>query len=189
MLNNGIKQWRWAAAMAAALSAGAATAGEQRVYGWLEMATIEPWGVAVKAKLDSGALTSSMHAENIEEFIKDGEEWVRFTVDVEDEYKDKEVSKTFEMPIKRNLKLRGAGGVDHRPVVLMKVCLGDTVYEEQFSLRNREKMNYPVLLGRRTIQSLGLIDVSTNFLHKPRCDKDSEVIEYAKKEYDEDIGI
>lgn len=162
---------------------------DDRVYGWLEMATIEPWGVAVKAKLDSGALTSSMHAANIEEFKRDGEEWVRFTVDVEDEYEDKDVEKTFELPVHRNLKLRGAGGVDHRPVVLMKICLRDTVYEEQFSLRNREDMNYPVLLGRRTIQSLGLLDVSRNFLHKPNCDESSKVMEYANKEYDEDIGI
>lgn len=188
MVSRGIKHWPWMALLACAC-AGPVMAKQPKVYGWLEMATIEPWGVAVKAKLDSGALTSSMHAENIEEFTKDGEEWVRFTVDVEDEYKDKDVSKTFEMPVKRNLKLRGAGGVDHRPVVLMQICLGDTVYEEQFSLRNREDMNYPVLLGRRTIQSLGLIDVATNFLHKPRCDETSTVVEYANKEYDEDIGI
>jgi hypothetical protein len=169
--------------------ASAESKTDKTVFGWLEMATIEPWGVAVKAKLDSGALTSSMHAENLEEFKKDGEDWVRFTVDVEDEYKDKEVEKTFELPVHRNLKLRGAGGVDHRPVVLMKICLNDTVYEEQFSLRNREDMNYPVLLGRRTIQSLGLMDVRRTFINKPHCDASSKLMEYASKSYDEDIGI
>lgn len=158
-------------------------------FGWLEMATIEPWGVAVKAKLDSGALTSSMHATQIEEFEKDGDEWVRFTVDVEDEYRDKEVAKTFELPVHRRLLLRGAGGVDRRPVVLMKICLKDTVYEEQFSLRDRADMLYPVLLGRRTIQSLGVVDVSKNFIHEPNCDDPATVLDYANKEYDEDIGI
>ncbi|QQD17293.1 ATP-dependent zinc protease [Spongiibacter nanhainus] len=161
----------------------------KKQFGWLEMATIEPWGVAVKAKLDSGALTSSMHATEIEEFEKDGEEWVRFTVDVEDEYEDEDVSKTFELPVHRRLLLRGAGGTDRRPVVLMKLCLKDTVYEEQFSLRDRGDMHYPVLLGRRTIQSLGLVDVSKNFTHKPSCDESATVMNYATKEYDEDIGI
>ena len=50
-------------------------------------------------------------------------------------------------------------------------------------------MHYPVLLGRRTIQSLGLVDVSKNFTHKPSCDESATVLNYATKEYDEDIGI
>ncbi len=161
---------------------------DRPVFGWLEMASIEPIGVVVKAKLDSGALTSSMHAQDIEEFEKDGEEWVRFTLGVEDEYSDKEVAKTLEMPLYRDLKLRGAGGVDKRPVVLMRICLRDTIYEEQFSLRNREKMNYPVLLGRRTIQSLGLLDVRETFLQKPDCGEDTEVMAYEEKKYSDAIG-
>lgn len=64
-----------------------AQAANDEVFGWVEKATIEPWGVMVKAKLDSGALTSSMHAENIETFERDDEEWVRFDVEVEDETK------------------------------------------------------------------------------------------------------
>ncbi|MCO6441557.1 MAG: ATP-dependent zinc protease [Nitrococcus mobilis] len=48
--------------------------------------------------------------------------------------------------------VQGAGGEDHRRVVLIwKLCLGDTIYEEQFSLEDRDEMNYPILLGRRTI--------------------------------------
>ncbi|MCC4307475.1 MAG: ATP-dependent zinc protease [Alcanivorax sp.] len=160
----------------------------QNVFGWVENATLEPMGAKVKAKLDTGALTSSLHAVNVERFEKDGEEWVRFKVKVEDQ-KDKEmVSETFERPIYRDLTVRGAGGKDDRPVVLMKICFGNTIYEEQFGLDNRSDMIYPVLIGRRTIQHLGVVDVTNTFMHEPKCDEDSPVKEFDKDNTDEDIG-
>lgn len=58
---------------------------DKPVFGWVEKSTLEPWGVEVKAKLDSGALTSSMDARDIETFDKDGEEWVRFRLELVDE--------------------------------------------------------------------------------------------------------
>lgn len=143
------------------------------ILGWVEKIEITGWGVEVKAKVDSGALTSSMHATSIERFDRDGEEWVRFIVDVEDERDGEAVEKLYERPLYRNVILRGAGGTDRRPVVLMEVCIGSAVYEEQFSLENRHDMNYPVLLGRRTIQHLGLIDVTRTFVTEARCDEDS----------------
>lgn len=178
-----------AAFLAGALGVAFAHAHERGVFGWVEMTTIEPWDTQVKAKLDTGALTSSMQAEDIDEFEKDGEHWVRFTVEVKDEAKGEPVSKTFEKPVYRELVVHGAGGEDHRPVVLMRLCLGETIYEEQFSLEDRDEMNYPILLGRRTIQSLGLIDVAENFTHEPRCGDDSPVQKLQDKEADEDIGI
>lgn len=54
--------------------------------------------------------------------------------------------------------------------------MGDTIYEEQFSLRDREEMNYPLLLGRRTISHLGLLDVRNTFLQKPECGEDAELV-------------
>lgn len=158
-------------------------------FGWIEKATIEPWDIKVKTKLDSGALTSSMHAEDIERFERDDEEWVRFTIDLEDGDSGKKITKRIERPLLRDLAVRGAGGKDERPVVLMKICMGETIYEEQFSLRDRAGMLYPVLLGRRTIQHLGEVDVTRTFLQDPVCDADSTVISYAEQEDDENIGV
>ena len=56
-----------------------------------------------------------------------------------------------------------------KPVVLMKVCLGSQMYEEQFSLNDRDKMNYPVLIGRRTLEKVGLVDSSKTFTIEPSC--------------------
>lgn len=180
------------AALALSIVMGATQAREKtehaRIFGWVEKAEIEPWGVEIKAKLDSGALTSSMHARDIERFEKDDEDWVRFTVDVEDTNEDETVTRTYERPLFRNVKIRGAGGTERRPVVLMKLCMGQRVYEEQFSLENRGDMNYPLLIGRRTIQHLGLLDVTATFLHEPSCDDDSPVSREEGREDDEDIG-
>src|SRR5690606_17196268 len=120
------------------------------VLGWVEKIKIMPLGAVVSAKLDSGALTSSMHATDIDYFERDGEEWVRFRIDVEDSARDKPVSQLFERPLVRDQTVRGAGGRDERPVVLLEICIGDVVYQEQFALRDRDAMNYPALLGRRT---------------------------------------
>lgn len=164
------------------LLASAAQADEDKVFGWVEKAIVEPWGVEVKAKLDSGALTSSLDARDIERFKRDGERWVRFRLKLEDEESGEVFSERLELPLYRSLRLRGAGGTDRRPVVLMKVCLGDTVYEEQFSLRDRGDMNYPLLLGRRTIGHLGLLDVRDTFLSEPVCDDDSPLVEHDPEE-------
>ncbi|SEN60107.1 ATP-dependent zinc protease family protein [Halomonas caseinilytica] len=180
------------ACLATGLASGKALAGDDTppVFGWVEKATIEePWGAEVKVKLDSGALTSSMQAEDIERFERDGEEWVRFVVEVEDEATEEVVSKTFERPVLRNLILTGAGGKDRRPAVLMTLCIGDTRYEEQFTLEDRDNLIYPVLLGRRTIQDLGLLDVTRTFVHDLACDENTPLRQHEDKELDDDIGI
>lgn len=155
--------------LAVSLATAATAAQQKRVFGWVEKAVIEELDAVVKVKLDSGALTSSMHAENIERFERDGEDWVRFTIELEDERTNEQVEKRLEKPLFRRLRVYGAGGADSRPVVLLRLCLGDLVHEEQFSLRDRDEMIYPVLLGRRTIRHLGLLDVSKTFLHQPDC--------------------
>ena len=149
----------------------------QKVFGWVENAVMMPWGIQVKAKLDSGALTSSLDAREIEIFTRSGEEWVRFRLKLEDQESGELFSDELERPLYRDLRVRGAGGRDERPVVLMEVCIGNITYEEQFSLRDREEMNYPMLLGRRTISHLGLLDVRKTFMHKtPGCNADTPFV-------------
>ena len=57
-----------ASVLAGSLLVSATVQAEDKVFGWVENAYIEPWGIAVKAKLDSGALTSSLDARDIEMF-------------------------------------------------------------------------------------------------------------------------
>ncbi len=162
--------------MAGALLTSASLYADDKVFGWVENAFVELWGIAVKAKLDSGALPSSLETRDIELFEKEGEEWVRFRLKLEDQASGKVFSDEIERPLYRELTVRGAGGRDERPVVLMDICMGDTIYEEQFSLRDREEMTYPLLLGRRSISHLGLLDVRSTFLQNPECGEDAAYV-------------
>lgn len=160
-----------AVALLGLLAIPAAFAGNppREVFGWIEEGILRPENIAVKIKLDTGALTSSLDAKDLERFQKDGEEWVRFKVEVKDSQTGALVSAPFERRVERNVKVRGAGGAERRPVVLMQMCIGQRVYAEQFSLKDRGDMLYPVLIGRRTLEKLGAVDVSRTFTQEPHC--------------------
>ncbi|EGX6953425.1 ATP-dependent zinc protease [Aeromonas hydrophila] len=152
-----------------ALPGAARAAADPAVYGWIEKGLIMPSGVAVKMKLDTGALTSSLDARDLRHFKRDGKSWVRFTLQVTDANTDRQVSQTLERPVEHMVTVRGAGGMEQRPTVTMSICLGDKVYEEWFTLRDRSKMIYPVLLGRRLLADLGAVDSSRTFTVQPSC--------------------
>lgn len=139
-----------------------------RVLGWVEKAIILPGNLVMDAKMDTGALTSSLDAKRLTSFQRDGKAWVRFDVEVQDK-NDQLTHQSFEREVLRQVTLRGAGGKDDRPVVLMKLCIGDQTYEEEFTLRDRGEMKYPLLIGRRTIAHLGLIDVTQQYLLPIKC--------------------
>lgn len=139
-----------------------------KVIGWVEKALLLPGDLVMNAKMDTGALTSSLDAKNLTSFQRDGEDWVRFDVHAEDE-QGQTKSQHFERAVTRVVTLRGAGGTDERPVVKMQLCIGNQVYEEEFTLRDRGDMKYPLLIGRRTIGHLGFIDVTRQFTVDPKC--------------------
>ncbi|UTN77268.1 ATP-dependent zinc protease [Pseudomonas aeruginosa] len=93
-------------------------------WGWIEQSWLMPERMQAKAKLDTGALTSSLDARNIHRYRKDGERWVRFDVVLPTADSKAPVSVTFERKVLRLIKVRGAGGSDSRPVVAMDICLG-----------------------------------------------------------------
>ncbi len=170
---SGSHKFRWLLLTSLCLSPGIWAA--PTVYGWIEKGLIMPdatsaKGVAVKMKLDTGALTSSLDARSLQHFKRDGKPWVRFTLVLTDANTDKEVTQTLERPVERSVTVRGAGGMEQRPTVTMSICLGDKVYKEWFTLRDRSDMNYPVLLGRRLLAELGPVDSSRTFTVQPNCD-------------------
>ncbi|MCK9563303.1 MAG: RimK/LysX family protein [Bacteroidales bacterium] len=146
-----------------------AASDDRPLFGWIEKAIVMPVGATVKIKLDSGALTSSMDASKIEEIDREGERWVRFVLHLEDSATGEDVYRELERPLKRIVRVRGAGGEDRRPAVEIPICIGGHVYVEEFTLRNRDNMLYPVLIGRRTISRLGLLDVTATYLNPPTC--------------------
>ena len=139
------------------------------IAGWVERVSLPELPLTVKAKLDSGAKTSSLHATNIEIFKRDDERWVRFSVTLEDETGET-VSQTFEKPRKRRVSIKEHEGEnDSRPVVLMDVCFDGRMHAVQFTLADRSRFIYPVLLGRRFLQKVAVIDPDETYLTQSTC--------------------
>lgn len=147
-LSVGVCAWAWAQ--------------DRQTAGWLEWVVLEPWGIKLKGKLDTGAKTSSLHAVDIEYFQRDGKEWVRFKT-FDPRRKTKPV--IIERPLLRDVRIkRHTAAYQERPVVALDVCLGGRLVTAEFSLIDRGRFNYPVLLGRSLLkQERILVDAATTY--------------------------
>jgi len=130
-----------------------------QTYGWGERVLIDGMEKSIYAKLDTGAYTSSIHAEEKELFERDGKKWVRFIV-TEPRKKDSPRTR-IEAPLIRIARIKNPGGEsESREVVRLAFKIGDRKLRGDFTLNNRANMNSAVLIGRTTIRELGWIDPS-----------------------------
>ncbi len=167
--------------------------GEQKkkqkklIAGWLERVFLEPWDIKLRAKLDTGAKTSSLHAVDIERFERDGKEWVRFrTTDPE----EKDILKLISVPLIREVKIkRHKQKPQTRPVVEMTFCIDDQIYSSEFSLTDRSRFNYKVLLGRRMLQQGVLVDPASTFSLKTNRTVCKSLMEAKKEEQSKDVFV
>jgi hypothetical protein len=138
-----------------------------QILGWVENAQIPDPGLELKAKLDTGAETSSLDARVLKKFRKAGKRWVRFAV------ADRESGEEFIMVRER---VRTIGVVQHdgtrqtRPVVILKICIAGQLLNTEVSLIDRSEFNYALLLGRSALASFALIDAGNTFLSEPDCE-------------------
>ena len=130
-----------------------------QVYGWREKIVIDGIDKSIYAKLDTGAYTSSVHAEEKELFERDGKKWVRFIV-TEPRKKDSPRVR-IEAPLVRIARIKNPGGEsESREVVKLAFKIGERKLRGDFTLNNRSNMLSAVLIGRTTIKELGWIDPS-----------------------------
>ena len=141
------------------------------VLGWLESIQLAGSDMRIKTKLDPGAKTSSMQATNIERFQRNGESWVRFDFTDINLDTDEEETHRLEGRLMREvvIKRHGAPNVT-RPVISQKFCLYHQIYNAEFSLADRNKFNYAILLGRSFLANVALVDSSEIFLSRPACE-------------------
>ena len=148
-------------------------ARERLELGWLERIRLQPWDIVLKAKLDTGAKTAAIHATDIERFDKDGKPWVRFKLWLNHRDPASETI-TVEKPLVRDVKIKLRGPdekVSPRPSVKLEFCLGGKRFQALFTLVNRKKFNYPVLLGRRFLADIAVIDPAARYNLDPTCPK------------------
>ncbi|MDR5905869.1 ATP-dependent zinc protease [Franzmannia qiaohouensis] len=139
----------------------------KEILGRSEWIGLPDVGTYLKARVDSGASTSSLSATDITRFERDGDTWVRFKLALgEDDVVVEQVrDEWIEAPVIRRVRILQAAGEESRPVVRMMMTLGPIREQVEFTLNDRSHLNYPVLLGRRFMMDIAMIDVAETYLH------------------------
>ena len=136
--------------------------------GWREWVRLTDLRVvAIKAKIDTGARTSALHAFAIEPFRRSGSLWVRFEVHP--------IQRSSTVKIKCEAKaideraVRNSGGqVERRYVIETRMMLGDRAWPIELALTNRDQMGFRMLLGRTALEGRALVEPGRSYLAGPR---------------------
>ncbi|WP_417549023.1 ATP-dependent zinc protease [Methylophaga sp.] len=148
------------------------TLNDKLVLGQTEWLWIEAVNRVFPARVDTGATTSSLTAQDIVTLERDGQKWARFTI-VPEEGSDN--SYEVEAPIARiaNIRQSSTNEIDKRPVVRLTIRIGNMTDTAEFTLTDRSHMNYPILLGREFLKDIAVVDVAKkNVQPKPELLKD-----------------
>ena len=117
---------------------------------------------AIKARIDSGAKTSSIHAFNIQKFRRDGETWVSF--EVHPLQNNRKTVIRCERPVLDKRGVKSSSGVSEtRYVIGTTIRVGSDNWDIELTLANRDSMGYRMLLGREAMSGRMLVDPSISF--------------------------
>lgn len=147
---------------------------KQTIVGYIEKVNIPAVNLTMKAKLDTGATTTSINANIIDipekdtfnNKAKDEAMFVTFAI-VNDDKETKHLKKEIVRFV--NIKKK-KGGLVTRPVIEMTFCIAGQLVKEEVNLSEREQFNYDVLVGRNMLSKARLlIDSSNQFTARPNC--------------------
>lgn len=133
------------------------------VVGWRELVNLPELGlVGIPAKIDTGARTSSLHAHVLDDFVRDGERFVRFAVDWGGE-------RHFCEAI--HVDVRGItssnGDKQTRFVIKTPLTIGKLRFRAEISLADRSQMQFPMLIGRSALRRRMVVDSGHSWLQSP----------------------
>ena len=127
------------------------------VVGLREWVALPDLGVAgLRAKIDTGASTSSLHATEVEPFVRDGVEWVRFNAHLGTRVQLRH--HCCEAPLVAMKTIKSSNGhAQVRYVIRTSLALGDRVWPVEFTLACRKSMRYRLLLGSKALVDSQLV--------------------------------
>lgn len=132
---------------------------ERIVIGAVEKVELPEQKISLNARIDTGATTTSINAQNIKKFERDGKKWVKFEIHNES---GKLVS--LEKPVTRMVNIKRHGAEDQiRYAVKLKLKLGKVNTVSEVTLADRAKFTYPLLIGRSFLTDMAIVDVSKEF--------------------------
>ena len=132
--------------------------------GWREWIGLPDFGIeTIKAKVDTGARTSSLHAYDVEEFKRGTRRFVRF--ELHPEQRNTRVTVRCEAPVLEYRKVRPSSGqAELRPVILATVELLGEQWEVELTLTRRDVMGFRMLLGRQAIRGRFVVDPGRSYV-------------------------
>ena len=139
------------------------------VLGWREWVSLPAFGIdRIKAKVDTGARTSCLHAFDVRmEEIQD-QKFVHFSIHPEQRNLDYAVACV--APLKDEREVRDSGGhSEMRYVIETEVTIGPDTHRVEFTLTNRDSMGFRMLIGRTAMKDRYLVDPSKSFLVRKRA--------------------
>ncbi|MGR6861189.1 ATP-dependent zinc protease [uncultured Aliivibrio sp.] len=140
------------------------------ILGAIENVEIADIQQQFSARIDTGATTSSLNAVDLQEFERNGTQWVRFHLANQNTTTKDGKLEWITAPVIRNVKIRQSTTeeAERRPVVELWIKLGAIHEKVQFTLADRSHMTHSVLLGREFIQDIAVIDVSKEFVQSKK---------------------
>jgi hypothetical protein len=138
------------------------------VMGWREWIELPELGIrATKAKVDTGARSSALHAEEIQPYTRAGKLWVRFQV--HPLQRDRSLVSDARAPVMERREIRSSSGqVQARYVVRTAIYLGGMRYSIDLTLADRDTMGFRMLLGREAVRGRFVVDPGRSFLVGPK---------------------
>jgi hypothetical protein len=140
-----------------------ATPQHKPAIGWREWVSLPSLNIAsIKAKVDTGARSSSLHAFDVETFSRRGQQFVRFGVHPFQRDIDSSVAAEAEVFEFRRVK-SSSGHSTLRPVILAEVEVLGRRWTIELTLANRDQMGFRMLLGRQAIREKFLVDAGRSY--------------------------
>lgn len=137
---------------------------DRPVLGWREWVALSDWNVPhLKAKVDTGARTSSLHTFDLEWFERGDDRWVRF--EIHPWQRSTADSVIAEALVESSRDVRSSSGeVDHRPVVRTPIVLGGETVPAEVTLTRRDEMGFRMLIGREALRHRFVVDPGASYL-------------------------
>lgn len=135
-----------------------------KTIGWREWVSLPDLGVKeIKAKVDTGADNSSLHAFDLERYDEDGRQMVRFEIHPHQRKRKPSISCVAEVVGERMVKNPG-GRAERRPVIRTRLVVAGKEIEALINLTTRDEMTFRMLLGRRTLRGNFVVDPGHSYL-------------------------